>query len=176
MKTLVHLLRLLAMVVWVGGIVFFAFVLAPTVFSPALVERMHGVAVPGAIVGSALAKLDWMGMGCGLVFGVATMLVFRGAARAVRGRYEIEMLLCAVMLAATAYLQWNVIPAMENDRVSVGGDIAAAPAESPARQHFERLHVRSVRVESLVMLCGLAVVVLMGRELAGKDLTADPRI
>lgn len=82
----------------------------------------------------------------------------------VRGRYEMEFLLGAVMCAATAYIHWNVLPAMDADRVLAGGDVSAAEATNPARIHFDKLHVRSERVEGAVLLIGLGVVFLISRE------------
>ena len=172
METMVRAVRLLAMTVWVGGIVFFAFVLAPTVFSPAIVERMHGVALSGAIVGTALGKLNAMGLGCGAIFVAATVVLFRRARMAVRGRYEAQILLAVLMLAGTAYLRWNVIPAMERDRAMAGGDMEAAARDSYARLDFDRLHARSEHVEGFVLLCGLAVVFLMARESVGIETDA----
>ncbi len=36
-----RLLMLLALAVWLGGLIFFAFVVAPTVFSPGLLPSRH---------------------------------------------------------------------------------------------------------------------------------------
>jgi hypothetical protein len=52
---------------------------------------------------------------------------------------------------------------MERDRVAAGGDISAADLSSPARIHFDRLHVISERVEEAILLMGLASVVLVAR-------------
>jgi uncharacterized membrane protein len=159
MATLLRILRLLSIVVWVGGIIFFAFVVAPVAFG-----TLPSTHEAGTVVGGTLRVLHSMGLVCGAIFALCTFVLFQQAPRAIRGRYESQILLVAVMLAATAYLQWNVLPAMERDRTAAGGDIDAAPATSLPRIHFERLHIRSERVEGAILLCGLGVVVLMGRE------------
>ncbi len=154
-----RLLQLLAMVVWVGGLVFFAFVLAPTAFS-----RLPTVHEAGLIVGATLRVFDILAIGCGALFLAATALLFRNAAMRIRGRYEMEFLFASVMLAATAYIHWNILPAMDNDQRQAGGDVNAVEPTNPARVHFDKLHIRSERVESTVLLIGLGVVFLMSRE------------
>src|SRR5271154_1679106 len=159
MATLLRILRLLSIVVWVGGIIFFAFVVAPVAFG-----TLPSTHEAGTVVGGTLRVLHVMGLVSGAIFALCTAVLFQQSPRAIRGRYESQILLVAVMLAATAYLQWNVLPAMERDRTAAGGDIDAAPATSLPRVHFERLHVRSERVEGGILLCGLGIVLLMGRE------------
>jgi hypothetical protein len=67
------------------------------------------------------------------------------------------------MLACTSYSQYGIIPAMERDRIAAGGDINAADESNPARIHFNKLHVRSERVEEAVLLLGLATVILVAK-------------
>jgi uncharacterized membrane protein len=160
MATLLHTLRLLSIVVWVGGITFFAFVVAPVAFG--VLPSTHEA---GLVVGGTLRVLHVMGLISGLLFACCTLVLFKHAShKSSKGRYETQILLTSLMLAATAYLQWNVLPAMDQDRAAAGGKIEAAPKESAPRLHFERLHTRSERIEGAVLLCGLGVIVLMGRE------------
>ncbi len=154
-----RLVQLLSIVVWVGGLCFFAFVLAPTAF-----RTLPNVHEAGLIVGATLRVFDDVALGCGALLLAATGLLFRGAAMRVRGRYEMEFLLGAVMCAATAYIHWNILPAMDADRVLAGGDVSAAEATNPARIHFDKLHVRSERAEGAVLLIGLGVIFLISRE------------
>jgi len=159
MQTLIRSLRMLAIVVWVGGIVFFAFVLAPVAFS--LLPSQH---IAGIVVGGTLRILHIIGLVCGAVFWVATILLYRRSARAHRRGYEVQIVLASAMILATAYLQASVLPAMERDRLQAGGEIEVAPPTSPAKVHFERLHQRSEQVEGAILFCGLAIVLLMARE------------
>src|SRR5258708_3707606 len=104
-------LRLLAMVVWVGGLVFFAFVEAPTAF------HVMGTTRPFALlIGGSLATLNHMGHASGFVFLLASVgLWFRTGPR-IRRLLLAEISLVVLMLVATLYVQDNVIPAMEHDR------------------------------------------------------------
>jgi uncharacterized membrane protein len=159
MQGVLRLVQLLTMAVWVGGLVFFAFILAPVAFA-----TLPSVHIAGLIVGGTLRVFHVVGLWCGGLFCAATALIFRGARVRTRGRYEMEFLLAAVMLVATAYLQWNVLPAMELDRAHAGGVIESAAVDNPARVHFDKLHVRSERVEGSVLFVGLGVLWLMSRE------------
>ncbi len=159
-------LQLLAMTTWVGGLIFFAFVLAPTAFH--VLPSQHEA---GLVVGGSLHTFDYVAMGAGAIFLLATGLLFQEAPKRIQGRYEIEFLLALVMVLGTAYIHYNILPAMEADRASAGGDINSVPADNPARAHFDKLHARSEHVESGVLLIGLAVLFLMSRELAPRTAT-----
>jgi hypothetical protein len=67
------------------------------------------------------------------------------------------------MIICTAFSQFSIIPAMERDRIAAGGDINAADRTNPNRVHFNLLHVRSERVEQVILLLGLATVILVAR-------------
>ena len=159
METLLRAIRLLAMVLWVGGLLFFAFVLAPVSFH--VLPSTHQA---GLIVGAALVILHRIGSVCGALFLIATFLLWRGR-HVPRSRiYPIQMVLIAFMLIITAYLQASVLPAMERDRAQVGGDLSAAPPSNPARLDFDRLHPLSERLEGAVLFAGLGIVFLMAGE------------
>ena len=166
MNVLLRVLRLLSMVVWVGGLIFFAFVLAPVAFS--VLPSTHDA---GTVVGATLRVLNMMAPYCGFVFILATLAVqYR---RMPRSRLlTTQMLLVWLMIGATLYVRTSIVPAMERDRIATGGDVDAAPPDNPARLDFERLHPISEKIEGAALLSGLAVVVMMGFEQAGR--TAQP--
>ena len=62
--SIVRFLMLLSLVVWIGGIAFFAFVLAPTVFHPGILPSRQ---LAGAVVSRSLGILHWMGIACGAI-------------------------------------------------------------------------------------------------------------
>ncbi len=159
MPTFLRLIQLLAMVTWVGGLLFFAFILAPTAF-----HTLPSTHDAGLIVGATLRVFDLVGIACGACFLAVTAVLFARAPMRIRGRYEMQFLLTAVMILATAYIHLNILPSMDRDRDRTGGDITSVPPTHPARAHFYTLHKRSERVESAVLLLGLAVVVLLSRE------------
>jgi uncharacterized membrane protein len=159
MQGFLRLMQLLSMVVWAGGLIFFAFVLAPTAF-----HTLPTIHLAGEVVGASLKVFNVLALVCGTIFLLVTGLMFRRARMRTRGRYEMEFLVAGVMVLATAYLHWNVIPRMDVDMAQMGGDTSKVEATNPAKLHFDKLHVMSERVEGGVMLLSLAVLFLMSRE------------
>ncbi len=159
-ETVLRALRLLAMVAWVGGLAFFAFVVAPVAF-----HRLGSPHEAGIVVGGTLRALHSIGLIGGGLFCVATAILWLRAEVPARAGFAVEMGLTLAMLATTAYSQFHVLPAMERDRVLAGGDIdARATTTDPASQDFERFHILSERLEGFVFFCGLGVVLFLARE------------
>ena len=147
------------MVAWVGGLGFFAFVLAPIAFG-----RLASAHDAGLVVGGTLRVLHWIGLVGGVVFCLATVWLWLWAEVPARVGFAIELTLTGLMLLATCYSQFRILPAMETDRAMAGGVVEEAPLESAGRVDFERLHRMSERLEGLVLLCGLGVVFVLSRE------------
>src|SRR5580704_15845324 len=103
---------LLSLIVWIGGLIFFAFVLAPTVFAPGVLPNTH---LAGNIVGRALGKLHWIAIFSGLIFLASSLLYSRitgGTAQPLALRH---VLICA-MLGLTWLSQFWIIPRMDTLR------------------------------------------------------------
>ena len=162
MNTLLRALRLLSIVIWVGGLIFFAFVEAPTAFDVMGTNRQFALLIEVSI--TALNRLGYL---CGFVFFLATVATrYRQGCRS--RLLTAQMLLVLLMMAATDYVQASIIPAMERDRAAVGGDITAVPAGNPSRIDFDRLHALSEKVEGSALFLGLGVVLLMAAEPASE--------
>ena len=150
---------LLSLVVWVGGIIFFAFVLAPTVFK---VLPTHQLA--GAVVNRALPALHWMGVVAGVVYAGTSMAYARltaGAAQPAAARH----LLIYAMIVLTLVSQLAIVHRMAALRTEIG-DIDRLPPDHPLRLEFNRWHQWSTRLEGTVLLFGLAVLYLTARRLS----------
>jgi uncharacterized membrane protein len=146
-------LMLLSLVVWLGGLIFFAFVLAPTAFSPGLLPTRH---MAGSIVGRSLDRLHYMAIVSGIIFLIASMLYSRmasGNARPLAARH----ILIVLMLLLTMISQFAISPKMHTIRAEVGV-IDALPPNSPLRMEFDRLHVWSEKFEVAVLLLGLVAL------------------
>jgi uncharacterized membrane protein len=147
---------LLSLVCWIGGLIFFAFVVAPTAFS--VLPTSH---LAGNVVGRSLGKLHWIGLISGVVFLISSLLYSRftdGTAHVFAARH---VLLC-LMLALTLISQFGIIPRMDALRASLG-EVRSVPLDNPERVQFDALHVWSTRVEGAVLLLGLVVVYLTAR-------------
>ena len=153
MTTLFRTLRLVALAVWVGGLVFFGFV-AQVAFS--VLPDAHQAAL---VVRGSLIALHRLGMGAGVLYLVFTLALL-AAPRDTHTIRAAELALVIAMLALTAYSEFSVLPRMERDRLSLGGDVAKAPADAPARRHFERLHGLSVKMEGAVLVEGLLLLAM----------------
>jgi MFS family permease len=147
------------MTAWVGGLTFFAFVVAPIAFG-----RLSSAHEAGLVVGGCLYILHWIGLIGGALFCLATATLWFRAEVPARVGFALEMILALLMLAVTAYSQFRILPAMERDRVQAGGAIETADISSPARMDFESLHAWSERLEGFVLLCGIGVILVLARE------------
>ena len=152
MRSLARFLLILSLVVWIGGIIFFSFVVAPAAFSlmptPELAARM---------VGSSLGALHYLGLVFGAIFLLATFLLDLKRATALRT-------VMGFMLLCTAISQFGVTPQMQRIRAAVGGSIQALPPQDAGRAAFDRLHRFSVILEGVVLLAGLGAVGLITAE------------
>lgn len=155
MRTLLNVVALLALAFWLGSLVFFGAVLAPTAFSvlpPLFADRALGVHAAGAVVGTAISRLHYCGLICGIVFLVATFFLIRLQTLKL---LIVQAALVGAMLLLTLFSQFSIIPRMDTARASAGGVVEAVPESDPARQVFNQLHLESTRVEGLVLFCGL---------------------
>jgi hypothetical protein len=143
-------LILLSLVVWLGGIIFLAFVEAPTVFSPGLLPTRH---VAGSIVGRSLELLHYMAIASGIVFLTASMFYSRminGSAKPLAARH----VLIVLMLMLTLISQFAITPKMHAIR-DQAGVIDNLAVNDPKRREFDRLHFWSEKIEGAVLLLGL---------------------
>ena len=159
--SIVRFLLLLSLVVWVGGIAFFAFVLAPTVFHPGILPSRQ---LAGMVVSRSLGILHWMGLTCGVVFLVTSVIdsqVVNGVPALLSAR---NLLICAMILL-TLISMFAISTRMldlRNQMVFIDN----VPHDDARRVEFNRLHVWSTRLESTVLLLGLAVIFLTSRRLS----------
>lgn len=146
-------LMLLPLVAWIGGLIFFAFVLAPTAFH--VLPNTH---LAGNLVGQALGKLHWIAIVSGLIF-LASSLLYDRLTDGTPHLFAVRHVLICLMLGLTLVSQFWIIPRMDTLRASVG-DFASVAVDNPGRAHFDALHVWSTRVEGGVLLLGLVAIFL----------------
>src|SRR5215469_338084 len=157
----IRFLMLLSLVVWVWGIVFFAFVLAPTAFHPGILPSRH---LAGAVVSRSLGILHVMGLICGLVFLVTSMIdsqVITGSIAPFAGRNLLVYAMIVLTLVSMLAISSRML-ALRNDTVFIDN----VPHNNPRRVEFNRLHGWSTRLESGVLLLGLALIFLTSRQLS----------
>ena|SRR5690348_10556164 len=145
-------LMLLSLIVWLGGMIFFA-MLAPTLFS--VLPTRH---LAGAVIAPVLTKLHWMGIVSGITFLISSMIYSRSAT-GVAQPFALQHLLIYAMLVLTIISQFGISPKMAALRASMG-EIDSVAVTNSARVQFNALHAWSTRLEGGVLLLGLAVVYL----------------
>jgi uncharacterized membrane protein len=146
-------LMLLSLVAWIGGLLFFAFVLAPTAFH--VLPSTH---LAGNLVGRALGKLHWIAIVSGVVF-LATSCLYSRLDDGVTHVFALRHLLIVLMLTLTLVSQFWIIPRMDTLRATVS-DFSTVPVDNPARMQFDAFHAWSTRVEGIVLVLGLIVLYL----------------
>ena len=161
---------LLALVVWVGGVVFFAFIMAPTLF-----VVLPSTRLAGDVVSASLDKLQWTGWVCGAIF-LSSSLLYNWKKYAQLRAFTAAHVFVVLMLALTAVSQFVITPRMRElraersarDRVA-GGSAAVETVQvadinlRPEPSEFDRLHAWSRRSMGGILFLGLGVVVLTAR-------------
>jgi uncharacterized membrane protein len=153
-----RLLMLLALIIWVGGIIFFAFVLAPTLFGVLPTTKLAG-----DVVNATLGKLHWMGLVSGVVFLVCSLL-YNWQKHVQLRPFALSHIFIVLMLVFTVVSQFGITPRMR--------DLRSSPSlmeSSSGRDEFDRLHAWSTRLEGGVLFLGLGVVVLTARRFGSSN-------
>jgi hypothetical protein len=147
---------LLALVVWVGGLITLGAVVASTAFDVLGVTGAAGRQQAGALFGEILRRFHLITYGCGGVILISLI------ARALLGprprRFAIRVSLAAVMLAASAWVGTVIAPEIGRMQRETGAPLASLPSTDPRREAFERLHRLSSRLEFVPFLGGLALL------------------
>src|ERR1700704_5119926 len=104
--TWLRTLMLLALIVWIGGIIFFAFVLAPTLFSVLPTTKLAG-----DVVNATLTKLHWMGLVSGVIFLMGSLL-YNWQKHAQLRLFSLSHIFVVLMLALTMVSQFGITPRM----------------------------------------------------------------
>ena len=118
-----------AMVAWVGGLIFFAFVVAPIAF-----HRLASAHQAGLVVGGTLEILHWIGLIGGVIFYVATgysVASCRGSGsgwlRHCKCHLRQSCLLLRLTRSSAFCRQWSGIG------LQAGGEIETADSDQPRR-------------------------------------------
>lgn len=153
MKLTFRAIRVIALALWVGGIVFFLAV-ANVAF-----KSLPDIHLAGLVVRGSLVALHRIGLFAGAFYLFFTLALL--ATHDSHPARAVEIVLIVSMMALTLYLQQSVIPHMETDRLSLGGDVQTVPPENPIRANFDKLHNLSTRLEGVILLEGLVLLCLV---------------
>jgi len=139
--------HLLALGVWIGGVVFVSFVAAPALFG----------ALPGDLAGRAVSVLFPRYYAFGAICGFAAVVsgLLLAATRSERGRGLVSGLAAvALMTGIVLYSGRVVLPRASEARAALAA-AQGSPEVDAARARFDALHRRSVLLNGTVLILGL---------------------
>ena len=147
----------LALVVWLGGMVILGALVAPTTFQ--VLERAvpsTGRALAGEVFGTTIARFHYVAYAAG------ALLLVTLAAMAVLGprppSFAVRSVLIVIMLAVACYSGFIVLANIETIQQEVGDLPSRLPAADPRRVRFDELHRLS---EALMMVNIVGTLVLL---------------
>jgi Domain of unknown function (DUF4149) len=150
MRNFMRFLQVFVLGTWLGAIIFFSFAVPKAVFG-ILASRDEA----GAVVGSTLGQLHFMGVIAAIIYLVASLALWRSSPTF----GKIAALAVVMMLSATLVSSHIVIPRMDALRAEMGS-MSATPAGDSRRAEFDRLHGVSVELEGGVLLMGILALFL----------------
>ncbi len=151
---------LVALTVWIGGLVTLGAIVAPTAF--VVVEARHvdsGRLLAGALFAAFLHRFHYVAVAAALV--VLLSLVARRLIGPRPVRFGVRTALVSVMLAVTLYSGWVLVDQVERIQDEVGVPSLTLPRDDARRVRFNRLHGLSVGLLVFDVVGGL---VLLGWE------------
>jgi uncharacterized membrane protein len=154
MSGFLRTIQFLCLSVWLGSDVFLSFVVAPGAFR-VLASRDQA----GTMVGFALWWMHMIGVICGVVFLVSRFLRTRNFSTL----WAPATLCVVLMIVLTVTSQHAVSPRMAELRGQMGS-IEATDEGNPLLVEFQKLHRRSVLLESGVLMAGIAAIFWLVRE------------
>lgn len=151
---------LLALTLWVGGLVVLGGIAAPAAFAVLSPRGAEGRMLAGAVFGEALHRFHALGYACAGV--LVASLGARGLLGPRPGRLAGRMGVALVMAAAMLASGLLITPRIARLQASIGAAPSSLPAGDPRRVAFGRLHAASTGILLLPVFGGL---LLLYREL-----------
>jgi len=135
----------LALAVWLGGMVVLGALVAPTTFQVLQTAAPEtGRALAGELFGSTLARFHYVAYGCG------TVLLITLATMAILGPrptgFAVRLVLVALMVGVALYSGFVVLNEVDRIQLEVGTLPSRLPATDLRRVRFDALHTLSTRL------------------------------
>ena len=161
----VRYVYVLALVVWLGGMVILGALVAPTTFAVLQMRAPDGGReLAGDVFGATLVAFHYVAYGAG-----ALLLVTLGIMRILGPKpaaFGIRAALVAVMLAIAAYSGLVVLDQIDALQAAAGGAVSRLPIGDGRRVEFDRLHLLSTRLMMLNMAGALVLLYWEAKEKA----------
>jgi MFS superfamily sulfate permease-like transporter len=159
----VRYVYILALVVWLGGMVVLGVVVAPATFQTLqAIEPTTGRELGGAVFTTILERFHYVAYASG------TLLLLTLAVMAVLGprprRLAVRVTLITTMLAVALYSGFVVLRGADGIRREVGGLPSRLPEGDARRVRFDELHALSTRLMMVNIVGALALLFWVARE------------
>lgn len=148
-------LYVLTLAVWIGSIVFFSFVVAPTAFKTLKPEDA------AALIRRIFSKYYLVGIVCAGI-GIVCIGLMLADHSFSKWPAILSLLLLAGMGATDVWLRQGVMPHMNNLRDRRAAlESSGKPPDEELDKEWKALHRLSVQMNGVVLLCGLVLIFLM---------------
>jgi putative copper export protein len=149
-----------ALVVWVGGLLTIGSVVAPSAFAALAADR--GDQAAAAVVGEVLRRFHQIGYVAGATL-LATLIVMKLVGPRPLG-YGLRIVLVSVMLALGVTTGAFLDPQIAAMRAESPAPIRTLAPDDPRRLRFGRLHGLSTALMAATAVCGLVLCYWETRE------------
>ena len=153
----------LALVVWLGGMVLLGALVAPTTFEVLQAsEPVTGRALAGDLFGAILSRFHYVAYAAGAILLVTlAVMAILGPRPA---SYAIRSAIIVVMLGVAVYSGFVVLRRVEAIQLEVGRLPSQLPAGDARRTEFDALHLLSTRLMLFDMVGALVLLYWEARE------------
>ena len=153
----------LALVVWLGGMVTLGAIVAPATFQILQASAPEtGRALAGDLFGHILARFHYVAYAAGglLLVSIVVMAVLGPRPRA----FAVRLAVIAAMLLVALYSGLIVLPTIDAIQLEVGSLPSLLPAADPRRIRFDELHQLSTRLMMATIVGALALLYWEARD------------
>jgi Domain of unknown function (DUF4149) len=160
---LLRYLYVVALVLWVGGLITAGALVAPSVFGVLQAwNESQGRVLAGQVFGEVLLRLTWLSYAMGAVMFITLTLHRLLGARPVK--YGIRVGIMGLMLLMMMVTGFILIPQVDAIQAQVQSPVAQLADTHPLRLEFNRLHGISNILFSITAIGGLALCWWEARE------------
>ncbi len=160
---LLRYLYVVALVLWVGGLVSAGALVAPSVFGVLQAwNASEGRMLAGQVFGDVLLRLTWLSYAMAVIMFVTLTLHRLLGARPIK--YGVRATILALMVGFTLAADYHVMPQVATIQARVSGPVSMLPAGDPIREEFDRLHSLANLLLGLTVAGGLALAFWEARE------------
>ena len=149
LTVILRFLYLLSIALWIGGMAFFSFTAAPSIF------KVLGREEAGRVVADIFPQYYWQGIICGVI-ALATSVAL-GVCERWNSPLIVRTIMIGLMLIGVLYSVVILQPKIQAVKAQSTSFESLSPTD-PLRLEFGRLHGRSFSVNAAVLLLGVIVV------------------